>query len=291
MSDYDRIASAIGFIIEKAGEQPTLEAIAAHVHLSPFHFQRLFSRWAGVSPKRFLQYLTVERAKALLNDAAPLLEVSQAVGLSSTSRLHDSFVSIEALSPGEFKRLGRGIAIDYGVHETPFGRGFVAATARGVCKFSFLEAGNDMSQPLAELEHRWPHARLVENPPLVRALLASMFAASNPPDRPLSLLVTGTNFQINVWKALLRIPPGSLVSFGQLAAALGHPRSARAVGNAVARNPVAFLIPCHRVIRDNGYIGDYHWGVIRKYALHAWESAVLDGDAGRHHEIGPRDAR
>jgi AraC family transcriptional regulator of adaptative response/methylated-DNA-[protein]-cysteine methyltransferase len=288
MSDYDRIARAIDFILDKAGEQPTLETIAAHVHLSPFHFQRLFSRWAGVSPKRFLQYLTVERAKALLNDAAPLLEVSQAVGLSGTSRLHDSFVSIEALSPGEFKRRGRGIAIDYGVHQTPFGRGFVAATARGICKFSFLEEGTDMSQPLAELEHSWPQARLSENPPLVRELLASMFTTSRPPDRPLSLLVTGTNFQINVWKALLRIPPGALVSFGQLAAALGHPRSARAVGNAVARNPVGFLIPCHRVIRDNGCIGDYHWGVIRKYALHAWESAALDRDAGRRHEVGPR---
>jgi AraC family transcriptional regulator of adaptative response/methylated-DNA-[protein]-cysteine methyltransferase len=253
MSDYDRIARAIAYIVAQAGCQPTLAAIAAHVHLSPFHFQRLFSRWAGVSPKRLMQVLTVEHAKSLLSTPVPLLEVAAAVGLSSPSRLYDSFISIEAV--------------------TPVGPGFLASTSRGICAFSFLEDGATPAQPLADLESRWPQARLRENRAAARARITAMFAEPPKPGLPLPLLVSGTNFQVRVWKALLQIPPGRVASYTQIARALGHPQSARAVGNAVAGNPVGFLIPCHRVLRGSGCIGGYRWGEIRKHALYAWESA------------------
>jgi AraC family transcriptional regulator of adaptative response/methylated-DNA-[protein]-cysteine methyltransferase len=273
MSDYDRIARAIAYIVAQAGCQPTLAAIAAHVHLSPFHFQRLFSRWAGVSPKRLMQVLTVEHAKSLLSTPVPLLEVAAAVGLSSPSRLYDSFISIEAVTPGEFRRRGHGLDIEYGCHDTPFGPGFLASTSRGICAFSFLEDGATPAQPLADLESRWPQARLRENRAAARARITAMFAEPPKPGLPLPLLVSGTNFQVRVWKALLQIPPGRVASYTQIARALGHPQSARAVGNAVAGNPVGFLIPCHRVLRGSGCIGGYRWGEIRKHALYAWESA------------------
>ena len=271
-SDYARIVKAISFIVEQADHQPNLDEIAAHVHLSPFHFQRLFSRWAGITPKRFLQVLTLERAKQLLAESRPLLEVSHALGLSSGSRLHDHFVRLEAMTPGEYKTGGAGLTIAYAVHDTPFGKAFIAVTPRGVCHLAFVEdAAND--QQLTGLSGQWPYARLRKDPKTTGTLIRAMFDDKTPPDRPLSLHVSGTNFQISVWKALLRIPPGKVASYAQVAAAIGHPCAARAVGRAVARNPVAFLIPCHRVIQGSGCIGGYHWGEIRKHAIHAWEAA------------------
>ncbi|MBL0495607.1 methylated-DNA--[protein]-cysteine S-methyltransferase [Aeromonas caviae] len=272
MSDYARIADAIRFIASQVARQPTLDEIAAHVHLSPFHFQRLFSRWAGVTPKRYLQVLTLERAKALLQESRPLLEVADTLGLSSGSRLYDHFVQLEAVTPGEYKQRGAGLVIDHGVHDTPFGQAFVALTPRGVCNFSFLD-DQAPEAPLTALAQRWPEAELREAPSRTQGVIHTMFDGSKTPDRPLSLHVSGTNFQISVWRALLQIPPAKVVSYAQVASAVGNPKAARAVGLAVGANPVALMIPCHRVIQQNGKLGGYHWGETRKQAIHAWEAA------------------
>ena len=272
MSDYDRIAEAITFIANRVNRQPSLNDVARHLHLSPFHFQRLFSRWAGVTPKRFLQVLTLERAKQLLSESKPLLEVSDALGLSSASRLYDHFVHLEAVTPGEYKLKGAGLRIEYAAHETPFGKTFIARTPRGICNFSFLENGN-IDAHVTGLYKTWPQALVYEDRQTTLALIKALFGGEKKPNRPLSLHVSGTNFQISVWKALLQIPPATVASYSQVAAALGRPRSARAVGTAVGANPVALLIPCHRVIQQSGKLGGYHWGETRKQAIHAWESA------------------
>lgn len=272
MSDYERIAKAISFITERVKHQPTLDEISAHLHMSPFHFQRLFCRWAGVTPKRFLQILTVERAKQLLSESQSLLEVSNSLGLSSGSRLYDHFVRLEAVTPGDYKKGGVGITIEYAVHITPFGNVFIAVTPKGICKLAFLSQ-NDIEAHLEELSKKWPHAVMHENYEGTFKIVESMFGGDMKLNRPLSLHVSGTNFQISVWKALLDIPPGTVTSYTQVASEIGRPRAARAVGTAIGANPVAFLIPCHRVIQLSGKLGGYHWGETRMHAIHAWESA------------------
>lgn len=272
MSDYDRIAQAISFITHRVNSQPTLKEVAAHLHMSPFHFQRLFCRWAGVTPKRFLQALTVERAKQLLGEAKPLLEVADSLGLSSGSRLYDHFVQLEAVTPGEFKIGGAGLMIEHAMHDTPFGKAFIAVTARGICNLAFLDSP-DIEEHLIGLSKKWPHAVLHENRQRTGAIINAMFDINEKLDRPLSLHVSGTNFQISVWKALLQIPPAKVASYAQVATVIGHPSAARAVGLAAGANPVAFLIPCHRVIQQSGKLGGYHWGETRKHAIHAWEAA------------------
>ncbi len=291
-SDYDRMACAISYITSHVNEQPNLEDIAAHVNLSPYHFQRLFSRWAGVTPKRFLQVLTLEHAKRLLNEPKPLLEVSDSVGLSSGSRLYDHFVQLEAVTPGEYKLEGKGVTIDYAVHDTPFGKAFIAITQRGICAFTFLD-NEIIDKHLNGLARKWPQAVLLENDQSTGSMVQAMFGeamfgeailskdkpSKNSPHKPitaeypLSLYIRGTNFQISVWKALLQIPPAKVASYAQIAKAIGRPRAARAVGLAAGANPVAFLIPCHRVIQQSGKLGGYHWGEARKHAIHAWEAA------------------
>ncbi len=275
MSDYERIAQAIAFITSQVGNQPSLDEVAAHLHMSPFHFQRLFSRWAGVTPKRYLQVLTLERAKLLLRESQSLLEVSDAVGLSSGSRLYDHFVHLEAITPGEFKSGGLGLTIEYAMLSTPFGDVFIAATPRGICNLAFMD-GQGLDEHLARLSTTWPGAKLRRNPERLREFIAAMFGGKTAADRPLSLHVSGTNFQVNVWKALLQIPAGAVTSYSRLAEAIHHPHASRAVGLAVGANPVAFLIPCHRVIRLSGEIGGYRWGETRKHAIHAWEAAHAD---------------
>lgn len=272
--DYERMAKAIGFLVARADDQPTLEEVAAQVYLSPSHFQRVFSRWAGVSPKRFLQALTVERARELLKESNSVLEVADSVGLSGGSRLHDHFVQLEAVTPGEVQSGGAGLVIDWGIHETPFGRAFVAVTSRGVCRFEFLE-GDDGERCLEALSQEWWSARIRECPEVTGEVVESMFGKGSKKPAPLSLHVSGTNFQVRVWKALLAIPEGKVVSYGQIAKALGKPDSSRAVGGAVGANPVAFFIPCHRVIQASGALGGYRWGVGRKQAMQAWERARI----------------
>lgn len=271
-SDYQRIAQAIEFINANAKQQPSLENIAAHLHLSPFHFQRLFSQWAGVAPKKYLQILTVDRAKQLLAQSKPLAEVSDSVGLSGSSRLHDHFVQLEAASPGEFKAGGAGMEIRYSVIGGPFGDAFIAVTPRGICKLSFL-SNNNIEQQIVDLNAQWPAAKLVNQASETTRMVEALFAGKQTINGPLSLYVKGTNFQINVWRALLQIEPGCINSYAQVAEAVGKPRAYRAVGTAIGSNQVAFFIPCHRVLQQSGQIGGYLWGETRKHAIHAWESA------------------
>ena len=272
MSDYERIAKAIAYVAKTATEQPSLEAMAAHVNLSPYHFQRMFCRWAGTTPKRFLQVLTLEHGKSLLDESRSLLDVAAAIGLSGSSRLHDHFVKLEAVTPGEYKNGGKELRIEYGTHTSPFGNIFVAVTGRGICRVAFLDADDTPAQ-LADLRKVWPLATLISNESSTRAVVAAMFDRKLAPAAPLSLYVAGTNFQIAVWRALLEIPVGRVVCYKQVATALGSPRSARAVGNAIGMNPVAFLVPCHRVIQQSGALGGYRWGETRKQMIQIWERA------------------
>lgn len=269
--DYERIGDAIRFLREHRTRQPELAEVAAHVGLSPYHFQRLFSRWTGVSPKRYLQYLTVEHAKRLLDDSRDLLETTWETGLSGPARLHDHFVTLEAVTPGEYRRGAAG-RISWGIQPSPFGPVFLASTERGVCRLAFLGEG-EAGERVAELEARWPGSRVERHDAAAREIAARVFGDLPGAGRPLSLLVRGTNFQVQVWKALLEIPAGTVGSYGGVARALGRPEATRAVGNAVGANPVAYLIPCHRVLRSSGEIGGYRWGATRKQAILAWEAS------------------
>ena len=272
MNDYERIEKAMAFMVAQAAEQPTLEKVAAYVHLSAFHFQRLFVRYVGISPKRFLQVLTLERGKQLMHASVSLLDIAHSVGLSGGSRLYDHFVQLEALTPGEYKRHGEGVNIQYAVHETPLGRMFVAATPRGICRMGFVDTTS--SETLQErLAKEWPRSTLQYAPEATRYAVEALFAKPAVGAPALSLHVTGTNFQIAVWRALLTIPEGQLASYAHIARALGAPKSSRAVGNAVGANPIALWIPCHRVIQQSGALGGYRWGIEKKQMVQAWELA------------------
>lgn len=266
--DYQRVAAAIEFLERNACSQPTLAEAAQAACLSPFHFQRLFLRWAGVTPKRFLQFLTVEHAKRLLEGSADVLSVADTVGLSGGGRLHDHFLAVEAVTPGEFKRAGEGLELRWGVGDSPFGEAVVATTGRGVCWLAFTGADDD---PPSALAAAWPGAGLRRDDDHAASVLDRAFGTATRGGLPLH--VRGTNFQVRVWQALLDLPPGALASYAGIAAAIGRPGAARAVGAAVARNPVACLIPCHRIVRASGELGGYRWGRVRKRALIAWEAA------------------
>lgn len=270
-TDYERIASTIAYLRERVRHQPSLAELAANVHLSPFHFQRLFVRWAGVTPKRFLQALTLELGKELLASSEPLLEVANELGLSSASRLHDHFVQLEAATPGEYRARGAGLVVAHGIHDSPFGEIFVATTPRGVCRLAFVDDEASGAEQLETLANAWPNARLVPDARATRGVAERLGEARA--DRPLSVHVAGTNLQIAVWRALLAVPFGASATYTEIARAAGAPRAVRAVGSAVGANPVAFFIPCHRVIRASGALGGYRWGLERKAALRTWERA------------------
>lgn len=279
--EYGRIARAIRFLTENRERQPSLEEVARVVGSSPWHFQRTFLRWAGVSPKRFLQFLTVEHAKERLEAAASVLDAALEAGLSGPSRLHDHFVALEAVTPGEFKSAGEGLEIVHGTAVSPFGTVFLAATSRGVVHLAFPEGGESATEE-TRVARAWPAARLRPDPAVAQRLTERIFSLGAPTRRePISVLVRGTNFQVQVWKALLRIPSGELTTYGRLAQAVGRPGAARAVGGAVGANPVAFLVPCHRVIAAQGGLGGYRWGTERKRALLAWEGARHGAGGGR----------
>ena len=272
-TDYQRVAQAIQFLEQNYQEQPSLEALAAQLALSPFHMQRLFTQWAGVSPKRFVQYLTAEHAKSLLTNAHSVLDATYETGLSSPGRLHDLLIATEAVTPGEFKQRGAGLRITYGRHATPFGDCLLAVTGRGICQFLFVtETG--WAPAVTDLRAQWQAADLVEDQAQTAPVIDQIFP-SNGQDgqRTVSLLLKGTNFQLKVWRALLQIPAGAAWSYEDVAQAIGQPTAARAVGNAVGANPIAYLIPCHRVIRKSGLVDAYRWGSTRKKAMLAWESA------------------
>jgi AraC family transcriptional regulator of adaptative response/methylated-DNA-[protein]-cysteine methyltransferase len=271
--DYRRIEQAIQYLEAHYQEQPGLKQVADSLGLSEYHFQRLFARWVGISPKRFLQFITKEHAKAMLESSGNLLEVAYASGLSGPGRLHDLFVNTQAVTPGEYKQRGEGLDIAYGFHPSPFGECLLAVTGRGVCGLSFVQHG-DRSAALADLRRRWPKANFHEDSARTGPAMQQVIAFfEHAPEAPLHLFLNGTNFQIQVWEALLRIPPGSVVSYGAIAAHLGRPKAARAVGSAIGQNPIPLIIPCHRVIRSLGEFGEYHWGAARKKAILTWEMA------------------
>ena len=273
--DYARIEQAILFLDQHARRQPPLGEIAAAAGLSEFHFQRLFGRWVGISPKRFLQFLTKEHARRLLEQSSNVLDAAYESGLSGPGRLHDLFVACEAVTPGDVQARGEGLVVHYGLHPSPFGRCLLAVTERGICGLHFVR-GNER-ETVAWLHRRWPRAQLRHEPQHTEPYLSKVFpAAAAPVPVPLHLHVRGTNFQIQVWQALLRIPLGVVVSYEGLARAVGLPQGARAVGNAVGDNPIPFLIPCHRVIRKLGEFGNYGEGPARKKAILGWEAALLD---------------
>jgi AraC family transcriptional regulator of adaptative response/methylated-DNA-[protein]-cysteine methyltransferase len=274
--DYKRIEKAIQFLEKNFPSQPGLKEVAAHIGLSEYHFQRLFSRWVGISPKRFLQFLTKEYAKKLLEDSTNLLDVTYGAGLTSPGRLHDLFVNCEAVTPGEYKNKGAGVKITYGFHPSPFGECLLAITERGVCGFYFTKNGNQRDV-LNEFKHYWQKATLTENPALTAPLISKIFNPSLGKNKePLHLILKGTNFQIKVWEALTRIPFGTVVTYEDVAVQVGLPKATRAVGTAVGHNPISYIIPCHRVIRKTAEFGNYGGGPSRKKAILGWEAAHVN---------------
>lgn len=265
--DYELVERVIHYLGDAYLERPDLKAISHRAGLSEFHFQRVFTRWAGVSPKRFLQYLTKEHAKRLLDKSHDLLTASFESGLSGPGRLHDLFVNFEAMTPGDYKSGGAGLTIRYGFHPSPFGECFLAMTDRGICALHFIATSR--SAVLRECRSRWNRAKFVEDPKQTSAVIQRIFDRAGK----IYLDVRGTNFQIKVWEALIRIPEGSVATYSDIAKAIGHPGAHRAVGSAIGSNPVAYLIPCHRVIRGLGVFGNYRWGGDRKKAILGWEFA------------------
>lgn len=279
--DYRRVERAIRYLEDHRSEQPELQALADHVGLSKHHFHRVFRRWAGTTPKRFLQHLTVERARDLLRDSESVLEAAFAAGLSGGSRLHDHFVTVEGVTPGQVRDGGASLEIRAGIHPSPFGDVLLASTDRGICFLAFLPGPKEGTRRDRELEarrelaRRWPEARIVSRLEETAALARKAFAVSTTGDRALPHLhLRGTNFQIQVWRGLLRIPGGSVASYGKLAELVGRSGAARAVARAVSSNPVGYLIPCHRVIRSDGRVGGYRWGEARKRAILTRELGV-----------------
>ena len=270
--DYNRIAGAIEFLKLNYKRQPGLEEVAAHVHLSPFHFQRMFKDWAGVTPKQFLQYLSVEHAKSVLQTKqASLFDTAMETGLSGTGRLHDLFVKMEGMTPGEYKNGGEELQINYSFAQTPFGMLLIASTCKGVCYMAF--ADDDQQTALNTLQSRFPKASYVHLIDEYQQDALFIFTQDWNRINEIKLHLKGTAFQLKVWETLLKVPVGGLTTYARLAGSLNNPNACRAVGSAVGDNPVAFLIPCHRVIRSTGEIGQYHWGSLRKNAIIGWEAA------------------
>jgi len=272
--DYVLIRRAIAFLSETWAEQPSLDRLAEHLALSPAHCQKLFKRWCGLSPKEFVQAITVDHARALLEGSASVLDAAHEVGLSGGSRLHDLFVSHEAMTPGDYKRRGEGLEMAYGFHASPFGEALLIATDRGVAGLAFVDEdkGQRREDALADMMQRWRRARYVEASAKIAPHAKQIFASEWSSDQPVRLVMIGTDFDVRVWETLLKIPMGRAVSYTDIARHIGAPSASRAVGSAVGRNPISFVVPCHRVLRGDGNLGGYHWGLTRKRALIGWEA-------------------
>ena len=273
--NYQRIEQAIQYLQENFRRQPELDELAEKVHLSPFHFQRIFTEWAGISPKRFLQYLTTGYLKERLEASRNIEEAAAEAGLSSQSRVYDLFTTLEAVTPGEYKEHGSGIRIEYGFHETLFGRCLIGVTERGICWMSFLFSDEDGSRALEEMKASWYNSVFHHDQELTQEFIRRIFNFSR--ENKLHLFVKGTNFQVKVWEALLRIPSGALTTYQDIANRINNPRALQAVGSAVGSNNIAYLIPCHRVIRKDGILGEYRWTPARKKSMIGWEMARYEG--------------
>ncbi|MCU0444850.1 MAG: methylated-DNA--[protein]-cysteine S-methyltransferase [Microscillaceae bacterium] len=278
--NYQRVEKAIAFLSENFKQQPSLEQVAEEVNVSPFHFQRIFAEWAGVSPKRFLQYLTVDFLRNKIQDTQNLVEAAEIAGLSTQSRVYDLFVNIEGVTPQQYKSAGMGLDIYYGYNFSPFGMCFIAVAEKGICGLAFVEEDQKRDE-FAQFSKKWSFARLIHQPSYTQHFIQKIFSPFKNQDRTkesdkLTLLVQGTNFQLKVWEALLKVPIGAVSTYQSIAQAIGKPQALRAVGTAVGDNPIAYLIPCHRVIRKEGKLGEYHWGSNRKKAIIGWEMAKAE---------------
>ena len=273
ISNYTRIEKAIQYLEENFKHQPDLDAVAEKVHLSPFHFQRIFTEWAGISPKRFLQFLTVDFLKSKLEQSRNILELADAAGLSSQSRVYDLFTTHEAMTPQEYKLHGSGIRINYGFHDTPFGQCLLGVTERGICWLSFLLADSDPRVALENMKQHWNNSVFYQDQELTAAFVEEIFLQKTTQGKKLHAFVKGTNFQVKVWEALLRIPAGQVVTYQDVAGQIHSPKAVQAVGSAVGANHIAFLIPCHRVIRKDGVLGEYRWTSAKKKTIIGWEMA------------------
>lgn len=272
--NYKRIAAAIEYIISHQTKQPSLEEIAEHIHLSPFHFQRLFQEWVGTTPKKFLQYTSLAHAKKVLATNKNLSETTYTLGLSSNSRLHDLFVKIEAMTPAEYKNAGALLNIRYSIHASPFGNVIIASTQKGICYISFI---NNEEEGIKQLTQQFNQAQYTKQTEQTHLDVLGVFDQSSSQRKPIHVHLKGSNFQLKVWEALLRIPFGNLQTYKNIAQSINQPSASRAVGTAIGKNPIAYLIPCHRVIQASGIIGGYRWDPIRKTAMIGWESTILSG--------------
>lgn len=272
--DYDTVRKSLAFLTENWREQPSLENLAERSGVSPHHLQRLFTRWAGLTPKAFLQAITLDRARELLRDSASILDTTYEVGLSGPGRLHDLFVTHEGMSPGLYKAKGKGLTISYGFHNCPFGQALVMVTPMGLCGLGFADPGEEAAS-LADMKSRWPQADYVEDQAMTAAIAARIFdPGSWSSEQPLRVVFIGSDFEIRVWETLLRIPLGRATTYSDIAAHVGKPKAARAVGAAVGKNPISFVVPCHRVLGKSGGLCGYHWGLTRKRAILGWEAGV-----------------
>lgn len=272
--NYYRIERSIRYLEENFTRQPTLDEVAEQAHISPFHFQRIFTAWAGISPKRFLQFLTIDFLKEKLAEVKNVAEAAHVAGLSGQSRVYDLFVTLEGVTPQQYKALGHNLVIQYGFHDTPFGTALLGITSRGICWMAFLAEEETPQQALIKMQQYWAHAHLEKAPAATLPFMQRIFhPGAYQPDKNLLLYVKGTNFQLKVWEALLRIPAGNLTTYQHIAKAIDNPRALQAVGSAVGANPIAYLIPCHRVIRKDGLPGEYRWNAARKKGIIGWEMA------------------
>ncbi len=272
--DYEMVRRSLAFLTENWRDQPSLEDLAEKSGVSAHHLQRLFTRWAGLSPKAFLQAITIDHAREMLRSSASILDTAYEVGLSGPGRLHDLFVTHESMSPGIYKAKGKGLTIRYGFHECPFGLALVMATGMGLCGLAFADQGGENAS-LADMMSRWPEADYVEDSSATAPYAGRIFDSGNwSPDQPLRVIFIGSDFEIRVWETLLRIPLGKASTYSDIAAHVGKPTAARAVGTAVGKNPISFVVPCHRVLGKSGGLCGYHWGLTRKRAILGWEAGV-----------------
>ncbi|MEO0619140.1 MAG: bifunctional helix-turn-helix domain-containing protein/methylated-DNA--[protein]-cysteine S-methyltransferase [Pseudomonadota bacterium] len=272
VGDYDRVRRGVSFLHENWRDHPDLDALAQVMGLSAGHCQKLFKRWAGLSPKEFVQVITIDHARDMLRSSASLLETAHEVGLSGAGRLHDLFVDHEAMTPGDYKRRGDGLTIRYGFHVCPFGRVLAMMTERGLCGLAFCDAEDNEETALADMTQRWPAADYVADGAATEVVVRQIFDVEKwDTARPIKLVLIGSDFEIDVWRALLKIPAGRAVSYSDIADHVGRHGASRAVGSAVGRNPISFVVPCHRAMRKDGSLGGYHWGITRKQAIIGWE--------------------